>query len=271
MALASYKYGSARALPVHPPCFSFFFMAPSRRFSAVEKGKAHQVEPASPPPKRGRGRPRKHPVATTAAPRGRGDAFQRGGGRIAAAGGCAPAARPPMLRFRAAEALPEFVVWSAEPTSTWLPLPRFLLGELPAGTPGGLWLQADGCYSRASWASLEVSAAGSLALARGWQTFARARGLSHRCTLHIKFDGDATLYVRVFGEDGRRAGCFPEGDDRGWEPSSGNDGEGSARVAGGAQGSPSFSGFSSGGDSSSGGRGQPPRRRAPVKRERESS
>ena len=73
-------------------------------------------------------------------------------------------------------------------------------------------------------------------------------------------------------------GVAPEGDDRGWEPSSGDDGEG------GAQGSSSFSGSSSGGDSSSGGRGQPPCRRiclgggnvsarhcALVKRERESA
>ena len=238
-----------------PPCFSFFFMAPSRRFSAAEKGKARQVEPASPPPKRGRGRPRKHPVASTVAPRGRGDDFQHGDGRTAAAGGRTSVACPPRPHFRAAEVLPEFIVWSAEPTSTRLPLPRFLLGELPAGAPGGLWLQADGCCSRASWASLEVSAAGSLALTRGWQTFAHARGLSCRCTLHFKFDGDATLHVRVLGEDGRRAGCCPEGDDRGWEPSSGDDGEDSACVTGGAQGSPSFSGSSSRGDSSSGGRG----------------
>ena len=70
-----------------PARFSFFFMAPSRRFSATEKGKARQVEPTSPPPKRGRGRPRKHPVATSADPRGQGDDFQRGNGRIAVAGG----------------------------------------------------------------------------------------------------------------------------------------------------------------------------------------
>ena len=121
-------------------------------------------------------------------------------------------------------------------------------------------------------------------MARGWQTFARARGLSLRCTLHFKFDGDATLYVRVFGEDGRRTGCCPEGDDRGWEPSSSDDGGSSARAAGGVRGSSSFSGPSSGGDSSSGGRDQPPRRRvclgggnvsahrrALVKRERESA
>ena len=48
---------------------------------------------------------------------------------------------------------------------------------------------------------------------RGWQTFARARGLGRRCTLHFQYDGDATLYMRVFGEDGRRVGCFPEDDD----------------------------------------------------------
>ena len=180
--------------------------------------------------------------------------------------------------------MPEFFMWSADPTSTWFQLPRFFVGELPAGAPGGLWLQANGYCSRASWVSLEVSAAGSLALAHGWQSFARARGLFYRCTLHFRFDVDATLYVRVFGEDGRRAGCCPEGDDCGWEPGSGDDGEGSARVTGVAQGSPSFSGSSSGGDSSSGGRSHPPRRRiclgggsvsarrrAPVKRERESA
>ena len=97
---------------------------------------------------------------------------------------------------------------------------------------------------------------------RGWQTFACARGLSRRCTLHFKFDGNATLYMRVFGEDGRRAGCCPEDDDRGRGPSPGEDGEDSARVVGGAQGSSSFTGSSSGSDSSSSGRGQPPRRRA---------
>ena len=114
--------------------------------------------------------------------------------------------------------------------------------------------------------------------------FARARGLSRRCTLHFKFDGDATLYVRVFGEDGRRAGCCPEDDGHDRGPSPGEDGEGSERAAGGAQDSSSFTGSSSGSDSSSSGRGLPPRRRACleggsrsarhrtlVKRERESA
>ena len=88
-----------------------------------------------------------------------------------------------------------------------LQLPRFFVDELPAPGPGGLWLQADGCCSKASWVAVETSAAGNIALARGWQTFARARGLGRRCTLHFKYDGGSTLYVRVFGEDGCRAGC----------------------------------------------------------------
>ena len=49
-----------------------------------------------------------------------------------------------------------------------------------------------------------------MVLTCGWQTFARARGLGGRCTLHFKYDGLVTLYVRVFREDGRRMGCCPE-------------------------------------------------------------
>ena len=247
-----------------PPCFSFFFMAPSRRFSAAEKGKARQAGPDSPPTKRGRGRPRKHPAVSAMASRGHGGGSLRGGERPVAEGRLAVAARPPRPRFRSAEVLPEFVVWSADPSSTRLQLPRFFVDELPASARCGFWLQADGCCSRASWASLEVSAAGSLALARGWQTFARARGLGRWCTLHFMFDGDTTLYVRVFGEDGRRVGCCPEDDD-GDEVLGLGDGhdehEGEPALSGDRVSS-SYGGSSSGDNSSSGGYDQPPRHRA---------
>src|SRR3954465_2576437 len=106
-----------------------------------------------------------------------------------------------------------------------------------------------------SWAMLEVSASGGLVLTRGWQAFARARGLGRRCTLHFRFNGDATLYVRAFGEDGRRMGCCPEEDDRGWGPRPGGEGGDSARADGGGRDSPSFVGSPSS-DSSSGGRSQ---------------
>ena len=98
-------------------------------------------------------------------------------------------ARPPRPRFHSAEVLPEFVVWLENPTGNWLQLPRFFANELPAAGPGRLWLQADSCCSRASLVAVEVSVAGNIALARGWQTFARARGLGRRCTLHFKYDG----------------------------------------------------------------------------------
>ena len=82
-------------------------------------------------------------------------------------GGRVPTVRPPRPRLHTTEVLLEFIMWAVEPTSAWLQLPRFLLDELPASALGGLWLQADGCCSQASWASLEVSVAGSLALTRG--------------------------------------------------------------------------------------------------------
>ena len=78
------------------------------------------------------------------------------------------AARPPRPRFHSAKVLPEFVVWSDNPAGNWLQLPGFFAGELPAAGPGGLWLQADGCCSRASWVTLEISITRNVALARGW-------------------------------------------------------------------------------------------------------
>ena len=76
-------------------------------------------------------------------------------------------ARPPRPCFHSAEVLPEFVVWSENPASTWLQLPHFFAGELSFAGPGWLGLQADGCGSKASWVTVEVSVAGNVALARG--------------------------------------------------------------------------------------------------------
>ena len=75
------------------------------------------------------------------------------------------------------------------------------------------------------------------------------------CTLYFKFDGDATLYMRVFGEDGRRAGCCPEAND-GEEVLGLGDGcdEGEDGLALGAgRCSSSYGGSSSGDSSNSGG------------------
>ena len=44
----------------------------------------------------------------------------------------------------------------------------------------------------------EVTAAGNVFQKRGWQSFAHARDLRGRCTLHFRYDSVATLYVRIF-------------------------------------------------------------------------
>lgn len=118
-------------------------MAPVKRFSAAEKGKARQEGPGSPPTKRGRNLPRKHPATPDVASRGRGGGPSRGGGRPSrgspvGGGRRVVAARPPRPRFHSVEVLPDFVVWSDNPAGTWLQLPRSFAGELPDAGPGGL-------------------------------------------------------------------------------------------------------------------------------------
>ena len=86
----------------------------------------------------------------------------------------------------------------------------------------------------------------------------------------------------MFGEDGRRAGCCPQDDDRGRLPSPGTDQDedGDRCTGSGAWGSLSFGDSLLGNNSSSDGRDQPrcrrarlgegsgsARRRAPMKRE----
>ena len=130
----------------------------------------------------------------------------------------------------------------------------------------GLWLQADGCCSRASWAGVEVTAVGNVSLTPGWQEFARTRSLSGRCTLHFKYDGFATLYVMVFGEDGRCAGCCPEDGSSGDELGLGDgrdDHEGELALRDGRT-TPSSGGSSSSESTSSGGYDEPPRHRAQI-------
>ena len=83
-------------------------------------------------------------------------------------------ARPARPRSRSADAFPEFIVWSERPAGTWLSLPHSFTEALPSGLDG-LWLQADGCCSKASWVSVAVTATGDAYLTRGWQTFAHAR------------------------------------------------------------------------------------------------
>jgi hypothetical protein len=113
-------------------------------------------------------------------------------------------ARPARPRSRSVDVSLEFLVGTKRPAGTWLSIPRFFSRTLPTGLDG-LWLQADGCCSQASWVSVEFSATGDAHLTRGWQTFARARGLKGRSTLHFTYVSPATLFVRRFAAGGAGA------------------------------------------------------------------
>jgi hypothetical protein len=58
-------------------------------------------------------------------------------------------------------------VWAEKPAGTWFLLPRFFSKVLPPGLDS-LWVQANGCCSKASWVSVEVTAFGGVDLTRGW-------------------------------------------------------------------------------------------------------
>ena len=85
-----------------------------------------------------------------------------------------------------------------------------------------------------------------------------ARGLGRRCTLHFKLDSDATLFVRVFGEDGRGARCCPEVND-GEEVLGLGDGRDEEEDEPARRASSGYGGSSLGDSSSSGSFDQPPR------------
>ena len=77
-------------------------------------------------------------------------------------------ARPSRPQLHSFNLSSEFVVWMEKPGSLWLRLPRSFGNVLPAGGPGGLWLQTDGCYSGASWVEVDVAPSGDMFLERGW-------------------------------------------------------------------------------------------------------
>ena len=76
--------------------------------------------------------------------------------------------------------------------------------------PSGFWLQVDGCPNGPSWALAERTAEGALLLGQGWKSFSRAHRLSRGQCLAFRFDGDATLSVKIFGVDGGRVECCAE-------------------------------------------------------------
>ncbi|KAM3209851.1 hypothetical protein ACQJBY_064101 [Aegilops geniculata] len=155
------------------------------------------------------------------------------------------------------------------PHRNWLQLPDSFAEELVAGVPLGLWLQSDGCYNKSSWVVAEFTPSGYMYLTRGWKSFARAHGLKEGHTLHFKFDGAVTLFVKIFGEAGGCLECCTESDSNGDGHSSNGNSSDGGDASSGRSGSER-----DGGDASTGRSGsdddtdEPPRRR--IKKEEDS-
>ncbi|XP_073358041.1 uncharacterized protein [Aegilops tauschii subsp. strangulata] len=98
------------------------------------------------------------------------------------------------------------------PPRTLLQLPDSFTEELVADAPLGLWLQLDSCCKESSWVAAEFTPSGYMCLTRGWKLFAHAYGVKEGHTLHFKFDGAATLFVKIFRAAGDRLECCMESD-----------------------------------------------------------
>ena len=102
--------------------------------------------------------------------------------------------------------------------------------------PLGLWVQADGCCNGPSWVAVEFTPVGFMFLKQGWKSFALARGLKRGHVLQFKYDGAATLFVKIFGISGSRLECCAESEDGSDSSSSSEDDSSSgAAPSGGAE------------------------------------
>ncbi|KAE8773858.1 l-ascorbate oxidase-like protein [Hordeum vulgare] len=76
--------------------------------------------------------------------------------------------------------------------------------------PLGLWLQRDDSCNEPSWVATEFTPRDFMSLARGWKSFALARGLKEGHLHYFEFDGVTTLFVKILGRAGDRVDCCME-------------------------------------------------------------
>src|SRR3954466_6551928 len=76
--------------------------------------------------------------------------------------------------------------------------------------PSDLWLRSEGCAHGPIWVATSFSGQDSMFLEKGWKTFLRSRNIQRGYTIIFRYDGDETLWARVFDSDGDRAGCCME-------------------------------------------------------------
>ncbi|KAE8815403.1 hypothetical protein D1007_07252 [Hordeum vulgare] len=116
---------------------------------------------------------------------------------------------------------------------TWLRLPDFFVEEIEDLATVGLWIQPYRCDNGPSWVATEFNSLAFLFLRRGCKSFAFAQGLLNGHILHLKFDGAATLFVKVFGGARKCLGCCMEDSSGGNRDSSGSDDNGNSPFSDG--------------------------------------
>ena len=238
-------------------------MAPIRRFSAEEKGKAPREGPDPLPPKkrlvlcrRDEGArqevsrpwcerpPPGFPLPLYAhleGPAGA-DAERHGRRRRRRRRVTAVRVVPPGVHAEGSSR--EFVLHAAMPPRSWIRLPPSFAFEIPPRGPFRLWLQHADCQTPATDADVEVVAPGKVFMTRGWGEIARVCRTRGALVIHLEFDGASMMLFKVFDEDGRRLECCPRGSGR-------SSGAAGTRPAAARSSSSSSSGGGAGGSSDS--------------------
>src|SRR4051812_47531942 len=201
-------------------------MAPIRRLSAAEKGKALQEVPDPLPPKK-RLAPRSQdegdhqvvsrhwyeqpppgfPLPLFAHAEGLGGGDVDPSGRRRRRRVTKVLVVPPGVHAEGSSR--ELVLHAAMPPRTWIHFPSFFASVFPQGRLLELWLKHADCSTLATEAEVAMLASGEVFMTRGWGEIARGCRARGALTIHLEYDGASVMFFKVFDANGRRLECCP--------------------------------------------------------------
>ena len=117
---------------------------------------------------------------------------------------------PPREAAHSAGADHEFLVDLCSLPRSRLRLPDAFAELVAEKKPSGLWLQLDGCPNGPSWVEVGYPLPRAMDLEKGWKSFARSQDLGRGMHLMLRYDGKATVFVKIFGIFGERPKCCAE-------------------------------------------------------------
>ena len=104
----------------------------------------------------------------------------------------------------------EFVLHVAIPLQCWIRLPPFFTSIIPQGEPLELWLRHAGCSTLATEAEVAILAPGEVYMTRGWREIARVCRTRGVFAILLDYDGASVMLFKVFDASGRRLECCSE-------------------------------------------------------------